>query len=288
LHAGADVRVRGVQVGKVESAALERGHGQSVARVAFTLDTRYGIVSATRLAIKYETLTGVRYIDVMDPAEKYTTAGLITDVPTAMTQASFDITALFNGLQPVIATLNPDELNTFTANAANFLSGDGSGLASMLESIRKLTEFVADREHVVATLMHNLTDVGATMGGHSRDLIQIIDWINSPDGPIDQTLTILDEFRKSHIYGPNFVEPVMRLLHNAGFKPGVNVDTALDTAFTNLSNTMDAFKLIPLMWENIPPPAPDGAPEPCYRGRAQLPATMDVLLNGRRVVLCNR
>jgi phospholipid/cholesterol/gamma-HCH transport system substrate-binding protein len=288
LHAGADVRVRGVLVGNVASAALERRHGRSVARVAFTLDTRYGIVSTTRLAVKFQTLTGVRYIDVMDPAEGYTPASLITDVPTTMTQPSFDITALFNGLQPVIATLNPDELNTFTANAANFLSGDGSSLASMLDSIRKLTEFMADRQQVVATLMRNLTDVAATMGGHSRDLIQIVDWVNSPDGPIDQSLTILDEFRKSQIFGPGFVEPVVRLLHNAGFKPGVNVDTALDTAFTNLSNTMDAFKLIPAMWENIPPPAPDGAPEQCYHGRAQLPATMDVLLNGRRVVLCNR
>jgi len=288
LHAGADVRVRGVLVGKVQSAGLERLHGQSIASVRLTLDTRYGIVSATRLAIKYQTLTGVRYIDVVDPAEGYAPASLVTEVPTAMTQPSFDITALFNGLQPVIATLNPDELNTFSANAANFLEGDGSGLAPMLGSIRKLTALIADRQQVVATLMRNLADVASTMGGHSRDLIQIMDWLNGPDGPIEQSLTVLDEFRKSQIYGPGFVEPVLRLLHNAGFKPGIDVNKALDTAFNNFDNTMDAFKLIPVMWDNIPPPAAPGTPEQCYHGRAQLPATMDVLLNGRRVVLCNR
>ena len=36
-----------------------------------------------------------------------------------MTQPSFDITALFNGLQPVIATLSPDDINTFAENAGN-------------------------------------------------------------------------------------------------------------------------------------------------------------------------
>jgi phospholipid/cholesterol/gamma-HCH transport system substrate-binding protein len=285
LHQGADVRVRGVLVGKVDSLEVERAHGQSLAKVSLTLDTKYGVVAATRLAIKYQTLTGSRYLDVVNPSEGYSPANVVTDVPTAMTQPSFDVTRLFNGLQPVIATLSPEELNTFTANAANFLSGDGSGLAPMLDSIRNLTEFLADRQQVVATLVHNLSDVADTMNGHSKDLIQIIDWVNRP---LDSALAVLDEFRKSQLFGPGFVEPVMKLMHSLGLKPDINIDTALDTAFNNVDNTIDAFKLIPVMWENIPPPAAEGTPQPCTRGRAQLPATMDVLLNGQRVVLCNR
>lgn len=42
LHLDADVRVRGVRVGKVNSIALERRSGQSLAAVGFTLDKRYG------------------------------------------------------------------------------------------------------------------------------------------------------------------------------------------------------------------------------------------------------
>ena len=73
-----------------------------------------------------------------------------------MTQPSFDITTLFNGLQPVLATLSPDEINTFTENAIAFLQGDGNGLGPMLDSIHKLTAFVSDRQQVVATLVRNL------------------------------------------------------------------------------------------------------------------------------------
>jgi phospholipid/cholesterol/gamma-HCH transport system substrate-binding protein len=286
LHPDGDVRVRGVRVGKVESVDLARHDGQNVAQVKFTLDQQYGILAISRLAIKFQALTGVRYLDVTNAAEGYTAADLVTQVPTSMTQPSFDVTALFNGLQPVLATLSPEEINTFTANAASFLTGDGSGLAPLLDSLRRLTEFVSDRQEVVATLMSNLSQVADAIESKSKQFIHIIDLINQP---VDGALTILDEFRKDLLFGKDFFDPVVRLLNNAGLKPGINIDEALDRAFSNLDNFFDAFKLVPVMNENIQPPGEnDDTVEPCSRGRFQLPETMDVLLNGQRVVLCNR
>jgi phospholipid/cholesterol/gamma-HCH transport system substrate-binding protein len=284
LHMDADVRVRGVRVGKVRSVDLVRRNGQNLAAVVFDLDKRFGVVPITRLAIKFQALTGVRYLDVTGAAEGYSAADLVTQVPTAMTQPSFDVTALFNGMQPVLATLSPEEINTFTANAASFLTGDGGGLAPLLDSLRRLTEFVSDRQEVVATLMHNLADVSDTIGGQSAKFIHIIDLLNQP---VEASLTVLDQFWKSQLYGPDFTKPVVDLLNNAGFRPGVNVDQALDRASSNLDNFFDAFKLVPVVEENVPPPGEDVTPEPCSRGRSQLPETMDVLLNGTRVVLCN-
>ena len=286
LHPDGDVRVRGVRVGKVESVDLARHDGQNVAQVKFTLDQQYGILAISRLAIKFQALTGVRYLDITNAAEGYTAADLVTQVPTSMTQPSFDVTALFNGLQPVLATLSPEEINTFTANAASFLTGDGSGLAPLLDSLRRLTEFVSNRQEVVATLMSNLSQVADAIESKSKQFIHIIDLINQP---VDGALTILDEFRKDLLFGKDFFDPVVRLLNNAGLKPGINIDEALDRAFSNLDKFFDAFKLVPVMNENIQPPGENNdTVEPCSRGRFQLPETMDVLLNGQRVVLCNR
>ena len=286
LHQDGDVRVRGVRVGKIDSVDLARVNGQNVAQVKFTLDNKYGIVRDTRLAIKFQALTGVRYIDVTNPAEGYRDGDLITRVPTSMTQPSFDVTALFNGLQPVLATLSPDEINTFTNNAATFLTGDGSGLAPLLDSIRKLTEFVTDRQQVVATLISNLSHVADGIGGSSQKFIHIVDLLNQN---VDAVNLVLDEFRKDYLYSKDFFDPVTRLLHNAGLRNGINIDDSLDRASSNLDNFFDAFKLVPVINENIPAPGDDGtAIEPCSRGNFQLPETMDVLLNGQRVVLCNR
>lgn len=303
LYPGADVRVRGVRVGKVQSVELKRRSGQSVAAVGFTLEQRYGVVSATRLAIKYQSLTGSRYVDVVNSAEQYSQAALVSRVPTTMTQASFDITQLFNGLQPVLATLSPEEINTFTANVSTFLAGDGGGLAPMLKSIHTLTRFAADRQQVVATLMRNLSTVSDTMGGTSKDAIQLLEWINRP---LDGFLSVLDEFRKTAIYSTEFLIPLEKVVANIGFPlqgatglgfvtdpPGskdvnvTNIDEGLDRAITAMGDFADAFKLVPVMWENIGPPSQHGAPLPCSHGRFQLPEQMDVLLNGQRVVLCN-
>jgi phospholipid/cholesterol/gamma-HCH transport system substrate-binding protein len=286
LHPDGDVRVRGVRVGKVESLELVRVDGRNVAQVKITLDRKYGITADTRLAIKFQALTGVRYIDVTNPAEQYRDADLITRIPTSMTQPSFDVTALFNGLQPVLATLSPEEINTFTTNAASFLTGDGSGLAPLLDSIHRLTEFVTDRQDVVAALIKNLSGLADAIGGTSQRFIHLIDLVNQP---IDSANKILDEFRKDLLYSKDFFDPVTRLLHNAGFRNGINIDDALDRASSNLDNFFDAFKLVPVINENIPAPGDDGdGIEPCTRGNFQLPETMDVLLNGQRVVLCNR
>lgn len=302
LHTDADVRVRGVRVGKVQSVRLERRDGRSLAAVDFTLDKQYGVVSASRLAIKYQALTGLRYVDIANPSEGYSETDLVKRVPTEMTQPSFDITALFNGLQPVIATLSPDEVNTFTSNAVSYLSGDGDGLAPMLESIHKLTRFVDDRQQIIATLMRNLSDVADGIGGNSKELVQILDWINRP---LDGALNAIDEFRKSELYGPEFTDTVIRLMSNLGFPPVFNAasrwrleqnpangepsetELALDRAFSNLDNYVDAFKLVPVVWDNIPEPQ-DDVPLPCSRGRFELPAPMDILINGQKVVLCNR
>lgn len=156
----------------------------------------------------------------------------------------------------------------------------------MLDSIRTLTSFVSNRQEVVATLMGNLSEISTTFGGHSEKLVQILDWLNRP---VDAALSVLDEFRKSELYGPAFTSAAVRLLENAGFRAGeADMDEGLDRAFTVLDDYSDAFKRVPVIWDNIEPAAGPEDPLPCSRGRAQLPETMDVLLNGQRVILCNQ
>lgn len=286
LSDGSDVRVRGVRVGKVKAIELKQtDDGRSVAVVRLTLDKRFSIVPASRLAVKYQALTGLRYVDVQNAAEGDSVANRVPEVPTTMTQPSFDITVLFNGLQPVLATLSPDDINTFTSNAVSFLQGDGNGLAPMLDSIHKLTAFVSDRQQVVATLVRNLATLAEGVRGRSQYLIKIFDEFELP---VQEALAVVDEFRKSQVAGADFTRAVLHLLSAAGIRPGIDVDKALDRAFDNSYRALEALKRTPVIWDNIPPPPEDGTPVSCSQGRAQLPEVMDVLLNGQRVVLCKK
>ncbi|MEB3034051.1 MlaD family protein [[Mycobacterium] nativiensis] len=285
LHEGADVRVNGVRVGKVNLLRLTRSAKRSVAAVGFTMDKRFSIVRESRLAIRFQALTGLRYIDVVNPAEDGDVPDRIMTIPTSMTQPSFDITVLFNGLQPILATLSPDEINTFTDNVSAFLAGDGGGLGPMVDSIRKLTALVSDREQVIATIVRNLSVLANATRDRSGYLIEFLGLIKKV---LESGMTVLDEFRKSQMYGPEFVGQALRLLDGAGIKPGIDIDNAFDKAFTNVYDNIEVLKRVPVIWENIGPPPLAGTAAPCSQGRAELPLPIDVLLNGQKVVLCNQ
>lgn len=294
LHEGADVRVRGVRIGKVQSLELNRSQGRTLATVSFTVERRYSIVPTSRLAVKFQALTGLRYIDLAGAAQG-DAPDQLTSVPVSMTIPSFDVTVLFNGLQPVLATMDPGEINTFADNVSTFLAGDGDGLGPMLDSIKRLTALVSDRESVIATIMRNLQRVAVGVRGKSDALPKILDQVRIV---ADSAMTVLDEFRKSEVYGPAFTGEVNRLLVAMGldsgewtapnYAPGWDPDKAFDKAITNVYNEIDGVKRIPVVWENIPEPPAGGEPMRCSKGPAALPLPMDVLLNGRKVVVCNQ
>jgi len=285
LHMGADVRVRGVRVGKVTSIELKRADGRSYADVGFTLDQRFSVGDATRLAVKFQALTGLRYVDVNGPTETGSSDAGITHVSTRMTQPSFDIAVLFNGLQPVLATMNPDQINQFATNMSSFLAGDGAGLRPMLDSVRNLSALASEREQLISSMVGNLAGFSDGVLGRSSHLIEMTEQARFV---VDDLLSVLDEFRKSDIYGPTFLDGVVRLLDNAGLKRGIDPERALDTAFTNVYDFLEAYKRTPVFWENLTPPPAANDAAPCMRGVAELPLPMDVLLNGRKVMLCNR
>jgi hypothetical protein len=124
---------------------------------------------------------------------------------------------------------------------------------------------------VISALMRDLSALSNSVGGRSKELIQLVDWANRP---LDAALNVLDEFRKSDLYGPQFTQAVVRVVNDMGIKPGADIDDGLDKALTNLNDAIDGFKMIPVVWENIGPRSATGDLVPCSRGRARLPATM--------------
>jgi phospholipid/cholesterol/gamma-HCH transport system substrate-binding protein len=285
MHDGADVRVRGVRVGKVTSIELKRAAGRSYADVGFTLDRRFAVGDTTRFAVKFQALTGLRYVDVTNPEQNGGGEAGITHASTKMTQPSFDITVLFNGLQPVLATMNPDQINQFATNMSSFLAGDGAGLRPMLDSVRNLSALASEREQLITSIVRNLAGFSDGVQGRSKHLIEMTE---QAQYLVNDLLSVLDEFRKSDMYGPTFLNEVVKLLDHIGIKRGIDIDRAMDTAFTNVYDFLEAYKRTPVFWENLTPPPPANGAAPCQRGVAELPLPMDVLLNGRKVMICNQ
>ncbi|ASR01211.1 MCE family protein [Gordonia rubripertincta] len=282
LRPNGDVRVRGVQVGKVKAITIVRDGDRSVAKVDLTVDSEHPVTSNTTLAVKYQNLTGIRYIDMV------TTPGgsPVDHVELASTTPSFDITELFNGLQPVLETLDVDEINAISQNALTLLEGDGGGLQPMLDSIQRLGDYAQNREQVISTLVSNLARVSDSFGGKSDEILEIL---HSIEVPVDAAISVLDEFIATSILGPQFTIPVAGILRNLGLEPGVDYNKMIADAFGTAEAFGKALRVLPGTLSVAASPriglsGPGG--QTCSKGEAQLPADVTMLLNGTEVTVC--
>ncbi|MCR5978392.1 MCE family protein [Gordonia jinghuaiqii] len=281
LHENGDVRTKGMRIGKVISVELEDRDDAPVAHVRFTMDRKYRLTESSKLAIKYQSLTGIRYLDFTPGDDPGRT---VTDLSASQTIPSFDITELFNGLQPVLSTMNTAQINEFSENAIALLQGDGSGLGPMLDSAQKLAEFATDRQKVISTLTNNMARISDSMGGRSPQVIQFLEAANIP---MSAAMKVLNEFEKTATTGPALVEPIERLLKALGVSPDLDVDVFIQQHFDDMTDALQSFQLMPSALAGLQFSQPGtGAPKKCSKGRAQLPTDVRVLLSGSEVVLC--
>ncbi|MFC8529925.1 MlaD family protein [Nocardia sp. NPDC057227] len=283
LHENGDIRTKGVRIGKITSIELVRKLGRSVARVEFSLDRAYQLHDNTVLAVKYQNLTGVRYIDLTVPKQP---GKPVHSLSADVTKPSFDITQLFNGLQPVLSTMSTDEINLFMDNALTLLQGDGTGLTPMLDQTQRLADLARDREQVIATLVANMSRIADSMGGRSP---QVIEFLRSLSFPIAKAMTVLHEFPKTAAFGPEFLTPVHRLITQLGLTRDLDIEQLVQGAFASVADAADALRLLPPALAGLRLPqlsTPAAGALACSNGAAELPAEVEVLLNGSEVVLC--
>ncbi|MBY8863418.1 MCE family protein [Nocardia sp. CA2R105] len=286
LKTGDDVRMYGVAVGKVGSVALDG----SIAGVRLTIGRGHTVFDNTMLAIRYQNLTGQRYIDIQQPqrAGRPLAPGATIDVGNTL--PSFDITSLFNGLQPVLAEFSPGALNQFAQSILAVVQGNGNGLGPALDAIDSLSRYVTDRQHVISTLVHNLQSISDQISGRSPQLITLITGLadvwaalqQKIDGMVDYALTI-----------PPVLLPLDHLAATLGFTPDPNTDltTLVHKAFPDPKQALDVLGALPGLLQSLNTMV--GAPGPdinstCSHGAAPVPGMVQVLLHGQRISICNR
>ncbi|BBX99438.1 MlaD family protein [Mycobacterium lacus] len=190
LDVGNDVRISGVQVGKVEAIRLE---GRN-AKVDFTALDDHPVYRNTVAAVRFQNLLGQRYLELVQPAaagERLPSGAIIA---IGQTVPSFDITRLFNGFRPVFTALDPAQLNQFGENLLRLIQGDDTGLGPVLRDLDAIAKFAVNRQAAVTVLIRNLGEISAELGGKSRQLLQLIATLN---GLLAKFTDKADEFRAS-------------------------------------------------------------------------------------------
>ncbi|MEU4313014.1 MCE family protein [Nocardia sp. NPDC024068] len=285
LKTGDDVRMFGVQVGKVEAVALDGDK----AKVRLTTTTGTPVYDNSVLAIRYQNLTGQRYVDLQQQPNPGVRLDDGATVPLAQTIPSFDVTSLFNGLQPVLATLSPEAINQFTESMLAVIEGDGTGLGPALDAIGKLSEYAGDRQQVIGTVVRNMSDLAERVGGRLYHLVPLLARLTDIFEALQRNVGGLADFAMS---APSVLEPVDRLLAAVGLSPemGPDIDAMIRNLFPDPRQAVDVFGRLPGLLASVDtafPRKPAGFAPVCSRGAAEVPAPVRILIGGQQVAICN-
>lgn len=283
LKTGDDVRLFGVAVGKVAAITLDENR----AKVRLNVQRAHPVYDATTLAIRFQTLTGQRYVDIRQPEKPNGKVAPGATIGTDHTIPSFDITALFNGLEPVLAEFSPGALNQFTENILAVFDGNGAGIGPALDSIAKLSTYVTDRQGLISTLVRNLGDLADQIEGQSPHAITLLAGVTNIFGSLLQKVDGLIDFAAT---APAVFGPIDSLAATFGLTPGTNsdLDNALRAAFPDPQAAQDVLGRLPGLLQSLNAVIPDGpnVSLSCSNGAAPLPALVRVLIAGQEVSIC--
>ncbi|MEU1996447.1 MlaD family protein [Nocardia gamkensis] len=287
LKVGDDVRMYGVQVGKVGEILLD---GEFRARVRFTVQTDHPVDEAGTVAIRFQTLVGQRYVDVQQPPKASRPQRPDQVIGIGRTLGSFDITALFNGLQPVLADLSPAALNHFTETILAVLDGNGTGIGPALDAIERLSAYVRDRQAVLSVLVANLRRVADRLDARSANAMTLLAGLDHVFDALEQRMAGLIDFV---VTAPSVLTPIDSLAATLGLTPEANPDLAqaVRAAIPDPRAAADVLAGLPGLLQTLPAIVPRTGQEvnrTCSRGNADVPDALAILMNGQRITLCKR
>jgi phospholipid/cholesterol/gamma-HCH transport system substrate-binding protein len=171
LKPGQDVRIAGIPVGTVKDIAITGDH----ATVTFTVDKRQQLYMSTRAAIRYQNLTGDRYLEILAGPGELRKLPAGATIPRDNTEPALDLDALLGGLRPVLKGLDGAKLNQVSNAIIELLQGKGAALSTVLADTSDFTHAIADRDQLIGETIDNLTTVLAAADQKTTDLDTSVD-----------------------------------------------------------------------------------------------------------------
>ncbi|MFW0785908.1 MCE family protein [Gordonia sp. CPCC 206044] len=173
IKGGSKVKIAGVEVGSVGNVSLNQ---DNEAEVKFSVDDKYRLPKSVHALIRYENLTGDRYLELQQgagSADEFLPAG--GEIPIDQTEPALDLDKLLGGFKPLFRTLNADEVNDLSASLVAVFQGQGPALNKLLGDTASFTSALADRDQLIGSVIDNLNTTLGTLEGDRKGLDTSVD-----------------------------------------------------------------------------------------------------------------
>ncbi|MBM7366032.1 MCE family protein [Gordonia hydrophobica] len=173
LKNGSVVKIAGVDVGSVSDVALTRNNQ---ARVHFSVNHDYRLPTSVQALIRYQNLTGDRYLELQPGTGDVTkTLAAGDEIPVSQTEPALDLDKLLGGFKPLFRTLDPQQVNKLSSSLIAVFQGQGAGLNNLLANTAEFTDQIADRDALIGSVIDNLNQTLGTLEDDHRGLDQSVD-----------------------------------------------------------------------------------------------------------------
>ncbi len=176
LEAGNDVRVAGVSVGDVSDVEITDA---GKALVTFRVEKELPLTQQSTAEVRYLNLVGARYLALSKGTGGGPRLAAGAMLPESQTTPAIDLTELFNGFQPLFQALTPEDVNALAANLIAVFQGEGGTIKSLLNQVGSLSNTLANRDQLIASVINNLTRTLETVDGRHEELGELLTSLNT-------------------------------------------------------------------------------------------------------------
>ncbi|WOC11773.1 MCE family protein [Gordonia sp. MP11Mi] len=173
MKSGSSVKIAGIDVGTVKSIQLTE---DNLAHVEFTVNENYRLPESAHALVRYENLTGDRYLEIQPGDGDLNTAMAPGgEIPINRTEPALDLDKLLGGFKPLFRTMNADEVNKLSSALIAVFQGQGGSLNTLLANTASFTSEIADRDKLIGSVIDNLNTTLGTLEADHRGLDQSVD-----------------------------------------------------------------------------------------------------------------
>ncbi len=168
ISAGDNVRVAGIDVGKVQGVRLERG----VVHVQFTAEKGVAVAKTARAEIKLATILGQHYLDLVPGHGDRLDGG--GTIPLARTKSAYTIDKFQVDANDAVQGLDEKALATAVDTLTHNLDGDPDANREALKGIAQISETVASRDDELRRLIGSTRTVTDVVHGQQGNLMRLL------------------------------------------------------------------------------------------------------------------
>ncbi|WP_099023610.1 MCE family protein [Mycolicibacterium palauense] len=181
LKGGDFVRIAGVEVGQVETLAMQPN---ATVNVVFSVDDSVRLDDASRAVIRYDNLYGERYLALEEGPTGGQTLAPGGVIPLSRTEPALDLDTLIGGFRPLFRALDPDQVNLLASQLIQAFQGQGATIGSFLTHTADLTNTLAEHDELIGQAITNLNVVFGSFADGNAEFGQAVDALAALTGKL--------------------------------------------------------------------------------------------------------